>query len=536
MSLLSNVRIIDLSRMLAGPYGSMLLGDLGAEIIKIEEPAGDFTRTPAQYHMGGIGAYFLAINRNKKSVVLDLTTPQGREVFHDLVKIADVVFDNLRPTVLKRIGADYETIKKVNPKIISCSISGFGQDGPDRDLPAYDLTIQARGGAMSITGEKNGAPVRMGLPMGDLAGGMFAALAIASALFNREKTGQGHRLDISLLDCQASLLTYMATYHSIGGLIPKPQGASHETLVPYQSFKTKDLYLVVACPTGAAGTGIGFSEMAYVFATGQLWFKVPPTIRFHLTGKLPEYVMSKDIILFIAGKYSAEVAQYKAVEFSGPLAGELSLSSRMTMSNMAVEIGAKFGFFAPDQKTSDFLKDRTRKPFSLISPDPDAHYEETYEIDVSSLEPQVAFPFSVENVRPISEAREVKIHQAFIGSCTNGRLEDLQMAANIMRGKKVHLDVRLLIIPASWEIYRQAMKEGTLETLIDAGAVIGNPSCGPCFGAHMGLLGSEENCIAAINRNFKGRMGSQKAQVFLASPATVAASAVEGKIADPRNY
>jgi formyl-CoA transferase/CoA:oxalate CoA-transferase len=249
MSLLSNVRIIDLSRMLAGPYGSMLLGDLGAEIIKIEEPAGDFTRTPAQYHMGGIGAYFLAINRNKKSVVLDLTTPQGREVLHDLVKIADVVFDNLRPTVLKRIGADYETIKRVNPKIISCSVSGFGQDGPDRDLPAYDLTIQARGGAMSITGEKNGAPVRMGLPMGDLAGGLFAALAIASALFNREKTGQGHRLDISLLDCQASLLTYMATYHSIGGLIPKPQGASHETLVPYQSFKTKDLYLVVACPT-----------------------------------------------------------------------------------------------------------------------------------------------------------------------------------------------------------------------------------------------------------------------------------------------
>jgi formyl-CoA transferase/CoA:oxalate CoA-transferase len=249
MSLLSNVRIIDLSRMLAGPYGSMLLGDLGAEIIKIEEPAGDFTRTPAQYHMGGIGAYFLAINRNKKSVVLDLTTPQGREVLHDLVKIADVVFDNLRPTVLKRIGADYETIKRVNPKIISCSVSGFGQDGPDRDLPAYDLTIQARGGAMSITGEKNGAPVRMGLPMGDLAGGLFAALAIASALFNREKTGQGHRIDISLLDCQASLLTYMATYHSIGGLIPKPQGASHETLVPYQSFKTKDLYLVAACPT-----------------------------------------------------------------------------------------------------------------------------------------------------------------------------------------------------------------------------------------------------------------------------------------------
>ena len=247
--LLQNVRILDLSRMLAGPYGSMLLGDLGAEVIKIEEPAGDFTRAPVQYHMGGIGAYFLAINRNKKSLVLDLTTQQGREVFHDLAKISDVVYDNLRPTVLKKIGADYETLKKINPKIISCSVSGFGQDGPDRDLPAYDLTIQARGGAMGITGEKKGAPVRMGLPMGDLAGGMFAAYGLVAALFNRERTGQGRRLDIGLLDCQVSLLTYMATYHSIGGLIPKPQGASHEILVPYQSFKTKDLYLVVACPT-----------------------------------------------------------------------------------------------------------------------------------------------------------------------------------------------------------------------------------------------------------------------------------------------
>jgi CoA:oxalate CoA-transferase len=160
-----------------------------------------------------------------------------------------VVYDNLRPAVLKKIGADYETLRKINPKIISCSVSGFGQDGPDRDLPAYDLTIQARGGAMGITGEKEGAPVRMGLPMGDLAGGMFAAYGIVAALFDRERTGQGKRLDISLLDCQVSLLTYMATYHSIGGLIPKPQGASHEVLVPYQSFKTKDLYLVVACPT-----------------------------------------------------------------------------------------------------------------------------------------------------------------------------------------------------------------------------------------------------------------------------------------------
>ena len=206
----------------------------------------------------------------------------------------------------------------------------------------------------------------------------------------------------------------------------------------------------------------------------------------------------------------------------------------MTMSNMAVEIGAKFGFFVPDQKVSEFLECRAQKPFSLIAPDDDAKYEAFYRVDVSSLEPQVAFPFSVDNVRPVSEAKEIRIHQAFIGSCTNGRLEDLHMAAKILKGRKVHPDVRLLVIPASWEIYRQATKDGTLDTLIEAGAVIGISSCGPCFGAHMGLLGSDENCIAAINRKFKGRMGSQKAQVFLASPATVAASALEGRITDPR--
>jgi len=287
---------------------------------------------------------------------------------------------------------------------------------------------------------------------------------------------------------------------------------------------------------GAAGTGIGFSEMAYVFATGRLWFKVPETIRFELSGSLPRGVMSKDVILFIAGRHSAEVAQYRSVEFTGSLASEMSLSSRMTMSNMAVEIGAKFGFFTPDRKVHEFLKGRSPEPAPLISPDPGAHYEETYEVNCSSLEPQVAFPYSVDNVRPVSAAGDVKIHQAFIGSCTNGRLEDLHMAAGILAGRKVHPEVRLLVIPASWETYRQAMKDGTLEILIAAGAIIGNASCGPCFGAHMGLLGAEENCIAAINRNFKGRMGSPRAGVFLASPATVAASALEGKIVDPRAY
>lgn len=287
---------------------------------------------------------------------------------------------------------------------------------------------------------------------------------------------------------------------------------------------------------GAAGTGIGFSEMAYVLATGKLWFKVPESIKFHLTGIFPDMVSSKDLLLFIAGKYSSEAAQYKSIEFHGPLAEEMSLAGRMTMSNMAVEIGAKFGFFVPDKKVVDFLKCRTSKPYTLIAPDANAQYEKTYEIDVNSLEPQVAFPYSVDNVHPISEADGIKINQAFIGSCTNGRLEDLHAAAKILRDRQVHPDVRLYVAPASWEVYKQAIKDGTLEALIDAGAVIETSSCGLCFGAHQGLLASDEICIAAINRNFKGRMGSNKAQVYLASPATVAASALEGRITDPRIY
>jgi 3-isopropylmalate/(R)-2-methylmalate dehydratase large subunit len=287
---------------------------------------------------------------------------------------------------------------------------------------------------------------------------------------------------------------------------------------------------------GAAGTGIGFSEMAYVLATGKLWFKVPETIKFHLKGRFPDFVSSKDLLLYIAGKYSSEAAQYRSVEFSGPSVETMSLASRMTMSNMAVEIGAKFGFFVPDRKTSDFLEGRTSQTYSPIVPDADANYEHTYEIDVSSLEPQVAFPYSVDNVQPVNDAADIRIHQAFIGSCTNGRLEDLQVAAGIMNGRKIHPDVRFYVAPASWEVYRRAMKEGILEILIDASVIIQPPYCGLCFGAHQGLLASDENCIAAINRNFKGRMGSHKARVFLASPATVAASAIEGRIADPRKY
>ena len=286
---------------------------------------------------------------------------------------------------------------------------------------------------------------------------------------------------------------------------------------------------------GCASCGIGVSEMAYVMGTGQLWMRVPDTIRFHLSGKLASRVMSKDIILSIAGKYTTEVAQYKAVEFVGPLADDLSMAGRMTMSNMGVEIGAKFAFFHADAKALAFLRGRTDKAVAPFSSDADAVYAETYDEDFSDLVPQVALPHDVGNVKPVTELEEIMVDQAFLGSCTNGRLEDLEMAAAILKGQRVHPDTRLIIFPASDETYLQAARSGILATLVEAGGVICNPGCGPCLGGHMGLLSAGERCVASSNRNFKGRMGSPDSEVYLASPATVAASAIAGKIVDPRD-
>ncbi len=237
--------------MLSGPFGSMILADLGAEVIKIEEPGGgDETRTLGPKIAEGQSAYFLSINRNKKSLTIDLKKEKGREIFYRLVGKADVVLDNFRPGVLERLGCDYETLKRINQKIVSCSISSFGHTGPDKDLPGFDLILQARGGAMSITGEPGRPPVRMGIPTGDLSGGMYAAYAISAALYAREKTGAGQKIDISLLDCQASFLTYVAQYYIMNGKIPGPIGSGHQTVVPYQAFKTKDSYIVIAIFVG----------------------------------------------------------------------------------------------------------------------------------------------------------------------------------------------------------------------------------------------------------------------------------------------
>ncbi len=285
---------------------------------------------------------------------------------------------------------------------------------------------------------------------------------------------------------------------------------------------------------GAAATGIGTTEMAYVLAKGELWFLVPETIRMVLSGRLADRVTSKDILLHIAGTYGTEVAQYKSIEFVGQGAEALTIESRMTISNMAVEIGAKFGLFNADDKTLAYLKGRGEGSLEKISGDADAAYQATYEIDVSDLGPQVACPHSVGNVKPVSEVQGKPVNQAVLGSCTNGRLEDLKAAAEILKGKRVAPSTRLLVYPASRDVYIQAMEQGVLKDLAQAGGIICNPSCGPCFGGHVGLMSKGEVCISSTNRNFKGRMGSPDAEVYLASPATVAASALKGTIADPR--
>ena len=248
MKLLEGLRVLDLSRMLAGPYGSMLLADMGAEVIKVEEPdGGDPMRVMGPPFLpDGESAYFLSINRNKKSMALDLTTPAGRDVFLDLARVADVVWENFRPGVLTRLGCDYAALSRVNGRLVLCSISAYGQHGPYRDWPAFDLALQAMGGAMSVTGEPGGRPVRMGLPMGDLAGGMFGAFAVVAALLRRQTTGQGTHVDLSLLDCQVSLLTYMAQYYWADGRVPGPQGSGHASVVPYQALASRDGHLIVA--------------------------------------------------------------------------------------------------------------------------------------------------------------------------------------------------------------------------------------------------------------------------------------------------
>ncbi len=286
----------------------------------------------------------------------------------------------------------------------------------------------------------------------------------------------------------------------------------------------------------AAGCGLGNTDLFYAYVKGELWFRVPHSIKFNIKGELPHNVMSKDIIIKIAGDYSAEVATYKSIEFTGDTMENLSIASRMTMSNFALELGAKFAFGVPDKKVVDWIKERTSKRCELVKPDSNAIYEKIYEMDVSDLEPQISCPHTIENVKPVSEVAGTKINQAFLGSCTNARFEDLEIAAKILEGKRIHNDVRMIVTPASQQIWLKAAKSGVAETLIKAGTIITNPSCGACFGALGGILAPGEKCISSSNRNFQGRMGSPAAEIYLGSPATVAASALKGEITDPREY
>ncbi|MCW4014852.1 MAG: homoaconitase large subunit [Candidatus Bathyarchaeota archaeon] len=285
---------------------------------------------------------------------------------------------------------------------------------------------------------------------------------------------------------------------------------------------------------GAFSTGIGSTEMAAVFATGKLWFRVPEVIKVDVTGKFQKLVSAKDLTLNVVGTVGADGAIYKGLEFCGSTIRDMTIDGRMVLANMAVEMGAKAGIIEPDKKTLDYVNARTDKPFTAVKSDKDSTYERTVNIDVSDLEPQVAVPHSVDNVKPVSEVEGTEVNQAFIGSCTNGRLEDLRDAAKIVKGKKIAKTVRLIVIPASQEIYLNAINEGLIKLFMESGATVGNPNCGPCLGGHMGIMADGEACISTSNRNFIGRMGSTKSFVYLASPATVAASALTGKITDPR--
>jgi 3-isopropylmalate/(R)-2-methylmalate dehydratase large subunit len=286
---------------------------------------------------------------------------------------------------------------------------------------------------------------------------------------------------------------------------------------------------------GAFATGIGATEMAGVWTEGTLWFKVPSTIRIFVYGEMQPWVSAKDLILYVIGQLGAAGADYRAVEFDGPVIRAMSVASRMVLANLAMEMGAKVAFTPVDEKLLDYLRPRVEGPLQMIAPDADARYERVLTIDAAEAidEPMVACPHAVDNVIGVSALAGVKVEQAVLGSCTNGRLEDLEVAARILAGRTVHPETRLIVIPASQQVYLEALRLGYLETLVSAGAMINPPGCGPCVGVHQGILAAGEACISSTNRNFIGRMGSKDSKVYLASPAVVAASAIAGHIAHP---
>lgn len=338
-----------------------------------------------------------------------------------------------------------------------------------------------------------------------------------------------------------NLIRDFARQQGIKNLYEVNAGVCHQVLPEHGHVKPGMLIIGAdshTCTHGAFGafaTGVGSTDMGAILAKGKTWLKVPETIKVQITGKLEKNVYPKDVILKTAGKIGVSGATYCTLEFHGPTVQEMSVSGRMTLCNMAIEMGGKAGICEPDTKTFDWLKERTDGKFQPIYADPNAQYKRIVELDVANMEPQIACPHNVDNVKPISQVKKVKINQSFIGSCTNGRLEDLQEAHKILKGRQVHPDVRLLVVPASKAVYRDALEQGILIDLLDAGAIISNPSCAACFGGHIGLLGPGEKGITTSNRNFRGRQGSPEAEVYLSSPAVAAASALTGYITHPED-
>ena len=316
-------------------------------------------------------------------------------------------------------------------------------------------------------------------------------------------------------------------------------GVCHQVL-PEHGFVKPGMLVIGAdshtCTHGAFGafaTGVGSTDMGAVLARGKTWLRVPETIKVNANGKLDKYVHPKDVILRIAKEIGVSGATYMTLEYHGDVVRDMSVAGRMTLCNMAIEMGGKAGICEADQKTVDWLDQRTTGPYNMVKADEDAVYKQTLDLDFTGMEPQVACPHNVDNVKNVSELSKVKINQSFIGSCTNGRLEDLEQAHALLKGKQVHPDVRLLVVPASRAVYKEALQKGIIEDLLDSGAIVSNPSCAACFGGHIGLLGPGEKGISTSNRNFRGRQGSPEAEVYLSSAAVAAASALTGYITHP---
>ena len=338
---------------------------------------------------------------------------------------------------------------------------------------------------------------------------------------------------------QAKMVRDFAKKHNIKWFFQEGEGIEH-TILPEEGLVVPGDLVVGAdshtCTYGALGalsTGMGSTDIAYAMATGETWLRVPQSMKFIFYGKPSAWVMGKDLILHTIGQIGVDGALYKAMEFEGEAIRHLSMDQRFTITNMAVEAGAKNGIIAPDEKTIEYVSQRAKKPWKVYHSDPDAEYSEIYEWDAGKLEPLVAWPYLPSNVHPVNESTHITIDQAFIGSCTNGRIEDLRIAAKILKGRKVHPYVRCIVIPASKKVYMQALKEGLIDIFLEAGCVVSVSTCGPCLGGHMGILAEGERCISTSNRNFPGRMGHPKSEVYLANPVVVAASAVLGRIAHP---